>query len=39
MDDVIQVIKDQIAKNPVLLYMKGTPSFPSAVSPPRWWKP
>ncbi|HAB09879.1 MAG TPA: monothiol glutaredoxin, Grx4 family, partial [Alcanivorax sp.] len=25
MDDVIQVIKDQIAKNPVLVYIKGTP--------------
>ena len=28
MDDVLQVIKDQIAQNPVLLYMKGTPQFP-----------
>ena len=28
MDDVIQVIKDQIAKNPVLVYIKGTPQFP-----------
>ena len=26
--DVIQVIKDQIEKNPVILYMKGTPQFP-----------
>ena len=26
--DVIQVIKDQIEKNPVILYMKGTPQCP-----------
>lgn len=26
--DVNQRIKDQIEKNPVLLYMKGTPDFP-----------
>ncbi|MDX1803334.1 MAG: Grx4 family monothiol glutaredoxin [Alcanivorax sp.] len=26
--DVMQVIKDQIEKNPVILYMKGTPQFP-----------
>ena len=26
--DVIERIKDQIASNPVLLYMKGTPDFP-----------
>ncbi len=26
--DVIQVIKDQIEKNPVILYMKGSPQFP-----------
>jgi monothiol glutaredoxin len=26
--DVMQVIKDQIEGNPVILYMKGTPQFP-----------
>ena len=26
--DVMQVIKDQIEKNPVILYMKGSPQFP-----------
>lgn len=26
--DVIEVIKEQIEKNPVILYMKGTPQFP-----------
>ena len=26
--EISKVIKDQIAKNPVLLYMKGTPQFP-----------
>lgn len=26
--DVMQVIKDQIEKNSVLLYMKGSPQFP-----------
>lgn len=26
--DVMEVIKEQIAQNPVILYMKGTPQFP-----------
>lgn len=26
--DVIAVIKEQLAQNPVILYMKGTPQFP-----------
>lgn len=26
--DVMQTIKDQIEKNPVILYMKGSPQFP-----------
>ena len=26
--DIIEVIKEQIAKNDILLYMKGTPQFP-----------
>ncbi|MEF8717615.1 MAG: Grx4 family monothiol glutaredoxin [Candidatus Accumulibacter necessarius] len=26
--DVLHVIKEQIAANPVVLYMKGTPQFP-----------
>lgn len=26
--DIMQVIKDQIEGNPVILYMKGTPQFP-----------
>ena len=26
--DVMQVIKEQIEGNPVILYMKGTPQFP-----------
>ena len=26
--DTVELIKDQISKNPVLLYMKGTPQFP-----------
>jgi monothiol glutaredoxin len=26
--DVVEVIKEQIGKNPVILYMKGTPQFP-----------
>lgn len=26
--DVFEVIKEQISKNPVILYMKGTPQFP-----------
>ena len=28
MSDVQQLIKDQVTKNPVVLYMKGTPQFP-----------
>ena len=28
MSDVQQLIKDQITKHPVVLYMKGTPQFP-----------
>lgn len=28
-DTVVERIKQQIAKNPVLLYMKGTPDFPN----------
>ncbi|CAL4319861.1 Glutaredoxin 4 [Buchnera aphidicola (Periphyllus testudinaceus)] len=27
--NVISKIKDQISKNPILLYMKGSPQFPS----------
>lgn len=27
--DTIQLIQQQIANNPVILYMKGTPQFPS----------
>lgn len=26
--DTVALIRDQIAKHPVLLYMKGTPQFP-----------
>lgn len=26
--DVVEVIKEQLAQNPVVLYMKGTPQFP-----------
>lgn len=26
--DIMQVIKEQIESNPVILYMKGTPQFP-----------
>ncbi len=26
--DVIEVIREQISQNPVILYMKGTPQFP-----------
>jgi monothiol glutaredoxin len=26
--DVVEVIKEQLAQNPVILYMKGTPQFP-----------
>jgi monothiol glutaredoxin len=26
--DIQQVIKDQVTKNPVVLYMKGSPQFP-----------
>ena len=26
--DIIETIKDQIAKNPILLYMKGSPNAP-----------
>ena len=30
-------IRQQLAEHPVLLYMKGTPGVPGAVSPaPRW---
>ena len=28
MDDVMEVIREQIEKNPVILYMKGSPQFP-----------
>ncbi|HKI64501.1 MAG TPA: Grx4 family monothiol glutaredoxin [Burkholderiales bacterium] len=28
MSDVQQLIKDQVSKHPVVLYMKGTPQFP-----------
>ena len=28
MSDVQQLIKDQVTKHPVVLYMKGTPQFP-----------
>lgn len=28
MDDVMKVIQEQIEKNPVILYMKGSPQFP-----------
>jgi monothiol glutaredoxin len=28
MTDVIEQIKDQLANNPVVLYMKGSPDFP-----------
>lgn len=28
MGDVTETIKEQIANNPVILYMKGTPQFP-----------
>jgi len=28
MSDVKQLIKDQVTKHPVVLYMKGTPQFP-----------
>jgi len=28
MDDVIDIIKEQIADNPILLYMKGSPNQP-----------
>jgi len=28
MSNVIETIKEQIASNPILLYMKGTPKFP-----------
>ncbi len=33
--DVIERIKSQLSSSPVVLYMKGTPDFPSAASPPR----
>ncbi|HLF67281.1 MAG TPA: Grx4 family monothiol glutaredoxin [Gammaproteobacteria bacterium] len=28
LDDTLSLIKQQIADNPILLYMKGTPDFP-----------
>lgn len=31
--DIIETIKEQIANNPILLYMKGSPNARSAVSP------
>ena len=30
--DTVALIRDQIAKHPVLLYMKGTPQFPQCCS-------
>lgn len=28
MDEIVEIIKEQLAQNPVVLYMKGTPQFP-----------
>ena len=33
--ETIEKIKQQLAENPIILYMKGSPSYPAAVSLPR----
>lgn len=33
--ETIEKIKQQLAENPIILYMKDPPSYPAAVSLPR----
>ena len=35
--DIQAVIKQQVTENPVVLYMKGTPTFPQCGFPPAPW--
>lgn len=33
---ILEQIEKTIAENPIVLYMKGTPDFPNAVSQAEW---